>query len=632
MYGNTENGRQENDFVEVGCSINEDRHHVNDMDSENNFDEEQPHFDEEVNHLAEKKHDFNEEEHDFDEDINSAIETDIAFLYKKRPCRDQSTLLDYNCDEWIQQRPKLIIDHIRKLCNSSHSEKDNYLLARMVENIYNCRNKRFLLPVSFRENLVSFKLSKSNAVVSLNNASSPSGSPSTLNNWLNQASKNPLVVPQGTIRLIFDNEQVIGKRWRVKSGNSKVPMSAITSHVYLSIDKESRIQNAAEFRPSKWMFRTLDNRMIETIYNLFKENNAMFQITRNDFISERLRTLENHSIRDEILEAVDPYEHFRIQAVPNKLMTIHTGEPDMKNPNSHENIKFILRQLAGRANVDCLSTQSNESLEMRQWIYSENDVGIVSPILKLISKAYICPRCNFSAYGYDKFEKHSCMEEFGVNPQREFDWIVPQSGLLHWEINAGKAFMKLCWEPFMKEICFELGFCTDNAQKYAKNGSDHHKLWDNLEITYISFMDEILLRFIQHCRDTGIIVDISNYAEFVASAINPNFVFIHEMVFSYLHVLMMLRKGTRFSFINAAKNKLSLLFFGRNHPNYQFILSQEKKIDFLMPLKLKNIKFNSFVTSRKGNVGHYQSGDAILEEINKEAKRDIVGVPNEKNG
>ena len=30
-----------------------------------------------------------------------------------------------------------------------------------------------------------------------------------------------------------------------------------------------------------------------------------------------------------------------------------------------------------------------------------------------------------------------------------------------------------------------------------------------------------------------------------------------------------------------------------------------------------------------GRLGHYQSGDAIIEEINKEAKRDVVGVPDE---
>ena len=124
--------------------------------------------------------------------------------------------------------------------------------------------------------------------------------------------------------------------------------------------------------------------------------------------------------------------------------------------------------------------------------------------------------------------------------------------------------------------------------------------------------------------DKGVEICLSEYTNFSASAVNPNFMFIHEMVLTYLHALIVLPRGTRFSnssYINAAKNKLSLLFFGRNHPNYQYILTQEKKIDTLMPPPLKEVKLKTFVTSRKANTGHFQSGDAILEEINKEAKR-----------
>jgi len=51
-------------------------------------------------------------------------------------------------------------------------------------------------------------------------------------------------------------------------------------------------------------------------------------------------------------------------------------------------------------------------------------------------------------------------------------------------MNAGKSFMSFGWEPFMKErkeICKEFGFVSENAQMYAKKGSDHHKPWDILE-------------------------------------------------------------------------------------------------------------------------------------------------------
>ena len=54
-------------------------------------------------------------------------------------------------------------------------------------------------------------------------------------------------------------------------------------------------------------------------------------------------------------------------------------------------------------------------------------------------------------------------------------------GLLHYEMNAGKLFFSLCWDVFLQEVCRELGFVSQNAQAYAKRGSDHHKMWALLE-------------------------------------------------------------------------------------------------------------------------------------------------------
>ena len=48
-----------------------------------------------------------------------------------------------------------------------------------------------------------------------------------------------------------------------------------------------------------------------------------------------------------------------------------------------------------------------------------------------------------------------------------------------------------------------------------------------------------------------------------------------------------------------------------------------------MPHEVRSVKYTSLVLSRTGRLGHYQSGGTIIEEINKEVKRDLVGVPNE---
>ena len=83
--------------------------------------------------------------------------------------------------------------------------------------------------------------------------------------------------------------------------------------------------------------------------------------------------------------------------------------------------------------------------------------------------------------------------------QREFDWIVLLPGLLHFEMNSAKAFMELNWSLFMENIVIGLGFVSEKVLKYIRKGSDHHKLWQILEISYLSLTDELLLPYVRNC-------------------------------------------------------------------------------------------------------------------------------------
>ena len=48
-----------------------------------------------------------------------------------------------------------------------------------------------------------------------------------------------------------------------------------------------------------------------------------------------------------------------------------------------------------------------------------------------------------------------------------------------------------------------------------------------------------------------------------------------------------------------------------------------------MPPEISSVRFSSRILSRTNQIGHYQSGDAVMEEINKVAKRNILGVPSD---
>ena len=96
-----------------------------------------------------------------------------------------------------------------------------------------------------------------------------------------------------------------------------------------------------------------------------------------------------------------------------------------------------------------------------------------------------------------------------------------------------------------------------------------------------------------------------------------------QMCFTYLHGLMLLRSGTRKCnslLVHTAKVKLYPLFFAGNHPTYQNIIYRDELDDIFMPAALKSIRDKYVSVSRTGRIGHYQGGDALLEEINKESK------------
>ena len=99
--------------------------------------------------------------------------------------------------------------------------------------------------------------------------------------------------------------------------------------------------------------------------------------------------------------------------------------------------------------------------------------------------------------------------------------------------------------------------------------------------------------------------------------------------------IMLLKNATRKGDGQAvimAKRKLAPLFYGCNHLKYQKICVHNLIVECLMPNTVKAIVMDSLSLSRTGQSGHYQGGDACLEEINKAAKSWIpcTGVPFDK--
>ena len=166
----------------------------------------------------------------------------------------------------------------------------------------------------------------------------------------------------------------------------------------------------------------------------------------------------------------------------------------------------------------------------------------------------------------------------------------------------------------MKDVCRELGFVSPNVQAYTKKSSDHQKVWVILEICYIAFSDYMFFQFIKYCGNGNIVPTNENYWRFI---------FVQQVGLTYLHTLMLLRAGVHNNQpqdIYAAKNKLSLVFFGHNHWHYHFIISQEKMINFLIPRQIKDLKDSSLALIRMKRTGHFQAGMQLFRRLTKRQK------------
>ena len=104
-------------------------------------------------------------------------------------------VLTYDINTWLSDRPEELIKHLQQLCNLDNSEHSHYLLAKLIEQIYNCRNRRLVLPLSFRENLITYKLSNNPLLSALNISSKPSGSHTYLTSWLNSSASSETEFP-----------------------------------------------------------------------------------------------------------------------------------------------------------------------------------------------------------------------------------------------------------------------------------------------------------------------------------------------------------------------------------------------------------------------------------------------------
>ena len=182
--------------------------------------------------------------------LAALVKADVKALYNDKSKLSIEKLLEYNCHDWLNKRPPELVTLLRYICNfkDQHLTSDpslEFALARTVQQIYSLTNKNLVLSLSFKKNILTYKLTHSKQLINYNARLTAAGSYTYLTDWLTNQAASPIQVPGGLIRNLMDNEQVVGKN-RLITADNKVPVSVITSHAHILIDKESDVQKTVD--------------------------------------------------------------------------------------------------------------------------------------------------------------------------------------------------------------------------------------------------------------------------------------------------------------------------------------------------------------------------------------------------
>ena len=128
------------------------------------------------------------------------------------------------------------------------NKRQVYLLSRVIEGIYKLSYGNIMYPLAFLNNLQTYVETGSRQTIDLNGASTGGGQYDTISNWLVDLASSPVIPPEGDLGHAFDNNQRIGKTWHIEV-DRKVKASVITTHIWLSLDKNGKLPESKNLKP-----------------------------------------------------------------------------------------------------------------------------------------------------------------------------------------------------------------------------------------------------------------------------------------------------------------------------------------------------------------------------------------------
>lgn len=124
----------------------------------------------------------------------------------------------------------------------------------------------------------------------------------------------PLVAPGGDILVAFDNDQVIGKTYHVRTDN-KLKASLITSTCVVEVAPKGTLQASEDLKPGNWQTAENLSKQIGTILDGDSDFNNAVNKTHYKYVYEALteaistvasqQIVKNEALRDHVDDEVD---------------------------------------------------------------------------------------------------------------------------------------------------------------------------------------------------------------------------------------------------------------------------------------------------------------------------------------
>ena len=180
----------------------------------------------------------------------------------------------------------------------------------------------------------------------------------------------------------------------------------------------------------------------------------------------------------------------------------------------------------------------------------------------------------------------------------EFDWVVCQSGALHWEMKLVQSVIDVMW-PFVYEAFSKSqGYTTPCQLTWAKSCKNHHWAFDELSRFTDGVFDEVLRPYVLQADSPspeGFLVWCEQFKS------NLTYSWLVHLAVQYCFPVFMFHKGMRHNdmpLFLEARRLLSPVVHARNHPGYQVIEMFEEYDRLSWPAELRQLLDSSALISR----------------------------------